>query len=284
MDTGGPTGEVHELDEATGAIGQKIQQLLFVPEKELDKADKTKVALRYGSHAVEFSSEGFGFIPVLGTNSIEVYRRTSALLKHVGTTVSPREHDGPRHLVVSPNGLKLYSITEHTNYIDVYNVSKDGALTYLQSKSIIPPHLRASVSSYRGDTLRLTPPTPSNPSPRYLFATTRGATPQTKGWLAVFRLDDHGNFFGDEDGVERWETPTSGGKANAIELLQQDQNENGVWVVLTDDDESVENGNPGLRVLEWNGWETGGVRVVAEWPDEDIKEPMRGGSHALWLD
>lgn len=42
---GGPTGEVHEVDQNTGGFGRKVQELLYVPAEELDKADKTRVAL-----------------------------------------------------------------------------------------------------------------------------------------------------------------------------------------------------------------------------------------------
>lgn len=42
---GGPTGEVHGIDEVTGGLSEKIQQILFVPEYELENADKTRVAL-----------------------------------------------------------------------------------------------------------------------------------------------------------------------------------------------------------------------------------------------
>lgn len=42
---GGPTGEVHRLDQAIGGLEEKIQQILFVPEGELETADKTRKAL-----------------------------------------------------------------------------------------------------------------------------------------------------------------------------------------------------------------------------------------------
>ena len=42
---GGPTGEVHLVDPLTGGFGEKVQQVLFVPENELEEADKTRVAL-----------------------------------------------------------------------------------------------------------------------------------------------------------------------------------------------------------------------------------------------
>jgi hypothetical protein len=42
---GGPAGEVHRIDENTGGFGDKVEEILFVDKKDLDKADKTRAAL-----------------------------------------------------------------------------------------------------------------------------------------------------------------------------------------------------------------------------------------------
>ena len=42
---GGPTGEVHVVDPETGGFGQKVQEVLFVEDEELENADKTRKAL-----------------------------------------------------------------------------------------------------------------------------------------------------------------------------------------------------------------------------------------------
>jgi carboxy-cis,cis-muconate cyclase len=42
---GGPTGEVHVIDPTSGGFGEKVQQILFVKEEDLDGADKSPVAL-----------------------------------------------------------------------------------------------------------------------------------------------------------------------------------------------------------------------------------------------
>lgn len=42
---GGPTGEVHAVDPKTGGFEQKMQEVLFVEDGELEKADKTRKAL-----------------------------------------------------------------------------------------------------------------------------------------------------------------------------------------------------------------------------------------------
>jgi carboxy-cis,cis-muconate cyclase len=96
---------------------------------------------------------------------------------------------------------------------------------------------------------------------------------------------------------QRYEAPTSGGKAHAIDLLSKsvsfpndDDKRNGVWIVLTDDDDhaaSLEGGGS-VRILEWDGWGAGGVKEVVGWPlprteGEESDERMAGGSHAVWL-
>lgn len=197
-------------------------------------------------------------------------------------------------------------------------------LTYHSSHSIIPSSLRdTKSSSFRGDTLLV------SPSAGALFTTTRGSTAETRGWLSAFALDEAGFLpLNDTQGVERYETPTSGGKANAIDVLPKSASAanatdpvfkgahyvdslfesaqtpfaaepdpgtelgESVWILLTDDDDSVLDRGGGVRVLEWDGWGTGGFREVAAWPDplspdddlKDVRGPrMLGGSHAIWL-
>lgn len=121
--------------------------------------------------------------------------------------------------------------------------------------------------------------------------------------------------------IERYETSTSGGKAHAIDLYPKDpsllhsSSTEGagapVWVLLTDDSDyaagearegEASSPNPSsskpigaVRVLEWDGWGTGGPREVVGWPSEEgepvgeengknSEELMRGGSHAVWLE
>jgi len=48
---GGPTGEVHAVDPSSGGFGEKVQQILFVPDDELLQADKSRAALV--SHSIQ---------------------------------------------------------------------------------------------------------------------------------------------------------------------------------------------------------------------------------------
>ena len=52
---GGPTGESHLIDKNNGGIGEKLQEVLFVPPGELPKADKTRAALVCSSSLVRFA-------------------------------------------------------------------------------------------------------------------------------------------------------------------------------------------------------------------------------------
>jgi carboxy-cis,cis-muconate cyclase len=289
---------------------------------------------RYGSHGIEFAfptgSAALAFVPVLGGSLIEVYKRDEdGSLIHIDTSSAPQragaveeEEDGPRHVKVHPNGRVLYCVTEHcvshsdsachfdhdciANYLDVYTITPpNGAtpvLTYVASRSLIPPQLRSdnanatngSKRTYRGDTLLLAPSTPAQPAPQSIFVTTRGGEGETtNGWVSVFRLDAEGMFAGDVENnpylVERYEAKTSGGKAHALDLrAKSDEDPDGaLWVILTDDSPP----HPGVRVLEWDGWlwRGGGTRLrqVAAWPAKESEtehEQMEGASHAVWLD
>ncbi|KAJ7206456.1 hypothetical protein C8J57DRAFT_1099681 [Mycena rebaudengoi] len=316
---GGPSAQVHAInpDPAHG-FGKHVQEVLFVKEDEWDAADKTRKALRYGSHGVEFAlpvdATALAFIPVLGTSTIEIYSRApDGSLVHIQSSPAPlrdsgvAEEDGPRHVKVHPNGKVLYCVTEHSNYLDVYRITSPNGhetsqiLTHVASRSLIPPRLRspaggtgAATHTFRGDTLLLTPSTPARPAPDSIFATTRGGEgEETRGWLGVWRLDENGLFADpgenpeDSAVVERYEAPTTGGKAHALDLLIKSEDNASMWVLMTDDSPP----HPGVRVLEWDGWLEGvrRIREVVAWPPADFvpaegDEVMAGGSHAVWLD
>ncbi|PBK89524.1 hypothetical protein ARMGADRAFT_1167321 [Armillaria gallica] len=106
---GGPTGEIHVLDPATGAWKQKIQEILFVESGKVDEVDKTRKALRYSSHAIEFTADGhYGFVPVCGTEEIHIFKRgTNGTLERVAKSKG-HAGDGPRHVKVHPNREVVY--------------------------------------------------------------------------------------------------------------------------------------------------------------------------------
>jgi carboxy-cis,cis-muconate cyclase len=187
------------------------------------------------------------------------------------------------------------SVFCQANFVDAYHIHET-SLVYISSRPLLPPILSATLpttsssdphtrSHFRGDTLMLSPSTSQNPAPCALLATTRGSTGNIRGWLSIFRLGPSGEFL---DDFVRFETPTSGGKANALDVRAKEDSDGGMWILLTDDDDQAASGEGGgVRVLEWDGWGKGNVSVVAEWPpqnDASQGETMLGGSHAIWLD
>lgn len=124
--------------------------------------------------------------------------------------------------------------------------------------------------SYRGDTLRL------SQDGHYLYATTRGKTSSTKGYITTWFV--YPSSFLSEEPLKRWETPTSGGKSNAIEAFpfhSLSRVGGKDWIVLTDDEE----GMGYIWIIEWDGEDMfvlSTLRILEE--DQGV-----GSSHAVWL-
>jgi carboxy-cis,cis-muconate cyclase len=130
--------------------------------------------------------------------------------------------------------------------------------------------LDANPDDYRGDTIRTSPSTP------FVFATTRGKTSSTRGYLCAYALDPQtGHLVSPSSKPSAvFQTPTSGGRANAIEVIETRGRGRGdelEWIVLTDEEERL------VLVISWNGVEFVEVsRVQLEEGD--------GASHAVWLE
>jgi carboxy-cis,cis-muconate cyclase len=109
-----------------------------------------------------------------------------------------------------------------------------------------------------------------------VFATTRGKTSTTPGYLCAFALDPDSSHLTSPSSPPAavYQTPTSGGKANAIEVIQV--NGRGTegekeWIVLTDDEEGW------VVVISWDGIKLEEVTRVKLLPSD-------GASHAVWLE
>ncbi|KAK0497397.1 hypothetical protein EDD18DRAFT_1319693 [Armillaria luteobubalina] len=266
-----------------GPTGEKVQEVLFVEPDELEGADKTRKALRYGSHCDRVHERWELRVRSGPWNGGDTYlqARFNGTLERVGIAKG-QAGDGPRHVKVHPNGEVLYCVAEHSNKLDVYTFSTTPipSLTLVASQ---PLYASGSAQSYRGDTLLLTP------SANQIFATTRGATSLNPGYIAVFSLSPSGLFSGQ---AEYYETPTSGGKAHAIDLFSKSASTSldqetfsvpteSVWILLTDDDPCTRAAEPcaSVRILEWDGWGTGGIHEVTVYDGTE----MQGGSHAIFL-
>lgn len=104
-------------------------------------------------------------------------------------------------------------------------------------------------------------------SSEFLYASTRGLEPSQRGYMAAFRLTVSGRIASSEP-VAMWETPTSGGWANAVEpapegpLSTLGQGLGGVdYLALTDSEQGL------VMVLSFDGEkieEVARVRLEAE--------------------
>ncbi|KAK3071611.1 hypothetical protein LTR53_008322 [Teratosphaeriaceae sp. CCFEE 6253] len=247
---GGPSGEVFRI-AGDGSVGDLVQELSFVdPEGANMSTARGQVAhgdfggLRHGAHSVDLSPDGRSlYVADIGRNCIWTYavdlkaRYGEPPLKLANKHVAPRPTDGPRHTWPHPNGRVLYSLQEHTSVVDVLSVGIDGVtLQHVQGVKIIPAD--KDPKHYWADEVRLSTG-PHRERPRYMYASTRGLEAKTKGFVAVFRLKEDG-MLESLEALCIWETPTSGGIANAIEPApwqkrQEDGDEE--YLALTDSEE-----------------------------------------------
>lgn len=273
---GGPTGELHKLDTETGLIGEKVKELIFLPggEGELEGADKTRKALRYGAHSFDCSSnseegeEQVAYVADLGSNSVKAYSFPALDLLY--EVKSAREGDGPRHSIPHPHLPVLFTVTEHSNYVDAYAVPSG---KHLAEADMLTPSQAEHRHDWRGDTLRF------SSDLKYLFASTRGKSVDQKGILLAYKLttsSDRGELGVDLKEVARFETRTSGGKANAIELAPGTAEGEPDLMILTDDEEGW------LDVISFTPEEKFRVEASAKLPALENGD-AQGASHAIWL-
>ena len=228
---GGPTGEVFRLAR-DGSIGDLVQELDFRDSQGANMSEQRgQVAhgdfggLRHGAHSVDLSPDGKSlYIADIGRNCIWTYTINDSIaggwqeeqphLQLGSKHISPRSHDGPRHTWPHPNGKILYSLQEHSSMVDLFTIASDGVtLKHMAGVKIIPAD--KDPKDYWADEVRLSTG-PDKMKPRYMYASTRGLEAHTKGYVAAFRLNEDGTLTS-EEALDIWETPTSGGIANAIE-------------------------------------------------------------------
>ncbi|ROW13048.1 hypothetical protein VPNG_05955 [Cytospora leucostoma] len=232
---GGPSGEVFLLDGEDGSIGDLVQEVSFRRAEELDDGKRDGVAhgsfggLRHGAHSADLSPDGRSlYVADIGHNCIWAYsvdesERGRPPLAPGAKHASPRPHDGPRHTWPHPGGGVLYCVQEHSSMVDAFGVAEDGvALEHLHGYTILPEG--RSADDFWADEVRLsnkhnindkTNTSQAGRRPRYLYASTRGLQPETKGYVAAYELNGDGTIAG--PAVDIFETRTSGGLANAIE-------------------------------------------------------------------
>ncbi|GAC95615.1 hypothetical protein PHSY_003191 [Pseudozyma hubeiensis SY62] len=263
--------------------------MIFLPggETELKTADKSRKALRYGAHSFDCSSSSNGeqvaFVADLGANAIQAYQFPS--LQHLYTVESKRKGDGPRHVIPHPHENLIFTVTEHSNYVDAYQIPSSssssssspltGEIRHAGEADMLTPTQARKRGDWRGDTLRFS----SNLD--YLYATTRGKTTETRGLLIAYRLAitaaEDGRLGVELTEVDRFVTRTSGGKANAIELSAHLIEQGVDHMVLTDDEDGW------MDVVAFDfGREKFAVKASTRLPELEGGE-AQGASHAIWL-
>ncbi|KAK2601694.1 hypothetical protein QQS21_004769 [Conoideocrella luteorostrata] len=271
---GGKTGEVFRIGD-DGALGALVQEVDFRAGHGNDT--NSPGGLRHGSHGCDLSPDGKTlYVADIGVNGVWTFsvddsqpRVLSRQKKHD----APRQNDGPRHTWPHPNGQILYVIDEHSSMVDVFKIDKrcggiDTSLKHIQSASALPKG--KNMSENTGDEVRFSTG-PDKTKPQYLFASTRGIPKKTRGFISVFELDTDGKLKS-TDALHIWETPTSGGLANAVEPAPWTTNNASPnntslhYLALTD----AESGK--VHVLSFNGEQIQDVAAVT------LRVPASGGS------
>ncbi|GAA5893202.1 lactonase family protein [Sporobolomyces salmoneus] len=271
---GGPTGEVFEIDQDTGAFreGKELQKLDFVGEtrQKDDGGVMDFGGLRHGSHSFDLSPDGkLAYAADIGRNAVFVFRvNDDGSLALTEKNIAPRSNDGPRHVTPHPNGDYVYSLQEHSSMVDVFRVDREhGKLTWVQGVKIIPQD--DSPTRYWADEVRV------SPSQKYLYCSTRGLEPATKGWVAVYELSAEGLPTSDSP-ITLYETATSGGWANAVQPAPGEYNEEGIeYLALTDSEEGL------VFILAFDGKKiTEVARTKLEYGGD---QKVVGAATAVWL-
>ena len=287
---GGATGEVFALDPETGGFlspsknpsattnghtaPAPIQNLSFV-DTSGQKDDGSVLdfgGLRHGAHSADLSpNERALYIADIGRNCIWTYAvdPTSGELTLGEKHISPRKNDGPRHVWPHPNGKYVYCLQEHTSMVDVFSCDESGTkLKHEQGVRIIPADKHEG--KYWADEVRTS--LSHGDKPRYMYASTRGLEAGTKGYVAVYGLTEEGRIVegvGENGLLDMWETPTSGGWANAV---QPGPTVDGVeYVALTDSEEGL------VMVLGFNG------KQVTDAGRVKLEDGVAGAATAVWF-
>lgn len=294
------TGNINTPDASSDAMAPNkhvssdvisLQKLEFLDENS-QRDDGTVMdfgGLRHGAHSADLSPEGTTlYIADIGRNCIWTYSvdQTTGELTLGEKHISPRSSDGPRHVTPHPSGRYVYCLQEHTSMVDVFFTSDGGVkLKHEQGVRIIPAGEREG--DYWADEVRVS--LSDGERPKYLYASTRGLEEGKKGWVAVYKLDEDGKIAtsvppdssfskqADSSTADQtpdngllylWETPTSGGWANAI---QPGPTVEGIeYLALTDSEKGL------VFVLSWNG------REIKEVARTKLDEGA-GAATAVWL-
>lgn len=187
----------------------------------------------------------------------------TGLLTEASKNLAKRPEEGPRHAWPHPNGKIVYSLQEHSGYVDVLRLSADDQrLEWIEGGRIMPDNEK--MEDYWADEVRL------SPMADVVFGSTRGLKDGTRGWVAAWNLRPDGTMQGTEP-AHRLETRTSGGWANAIAVCPDLGPEGEVYLTLTDSEGCA------VSILSYT---PAGFTVLDELKLNDFEH---GSAVAVWL-
>uniref|UniRef100_A0A8H7N759 Muconate cycloisomerase 1 n=1 Tax=Bionectria ochroleuca TaxID=29856 RepID=A0A8H7N759_BIOOC len=268
---GGPTARIHKFDE-DGSIADQVYEMLYVPEQEVPNVDKTRNSVLYGAHGFDVNVNKKGFVPHLAFNSIFMYDiADNGTAKLESINLSPTEGDGPRNSFPSKDGKLLYVITEHTQWLDVYEIQKN-RLKHVQRGSAIPLDMRGKFT-YRSNTVQ------QSRDGQYLFTSTRGwNNTKANGWVAAFQLDKKG-YLKKEQALTYYKAPLTLGSAAGLRVAFWEDETNADPKGLTDYMYLSDTSKGYMYILGWTP-STKTISEVASLQYPDNASPYE----AVWLD
>lgn len=231
----GPQVDTFLLDDKGALLDQPaVQSFSLLDPSQKNKANGTMDfgGLRHGGHSADLSPDGTKlYVADIGRNCIWMYHIDKAigLLTEASKNVATRPNDGPRHTWPHPNGKIVYSLQEHSSYVDAFRLTNDGnALEFIEGANILPDG--DSCERYWADEVRL------SPLADVVFGSTRGLEAGTRGFVTAWNLRPDGTF-ASTTAVHRFQTRTSGGWANAIAVCPNLGPKGEVFMTLTDSEE-----------------------------------------------
>lgn len=268
----GPQVDTFLLADDGSLLDQPAAQSFgLLDPKEKNKANGTMDfgGLRHGGHSADLSPDGTKlYVADIGRNCIWMYHvdKETGLLKEASKNIATRENDGPRHVWPHPNGRIVYSLQEHSSYVDAFRLTDDGnALEFIEGGFILPDG--DSADKYWADEVRL------SPFADVVFGSVRGLEANTPGFVTAWNLRPDGTFE-NVNAAHRFQTRTSGGWANAIAVCPNIGPKGEVFMTLTDSEEGF------VQMLSYT--KEKGFEVVDEVKVSTEQEHV-GAATTVWL-
>ncbi|BEJ15827.1 hypothetical protein CspHIS471_0504320 [Cutaneotrichosporon sp. HIS471] len=230
----GPQVDTFLVDDNGTLLEQPaVQSFNLLHGQEKNKANGTMDfgGLRHGGHSADLSPDGTKlYVADIGRNCVWMYHvdRETGLLTEASKNIATRPHDGPRHAWPHPNGRIVYSLQEHSSYVDAFRLTDDSKLEFIEGGCIIPDE--KDHDKFWADEVRL------SPMADVVFGSTRGLEKGTLGYVTAWNLRPDGTFASTE-ATHRFQTRTSGGWANAIAVCPNLGPKGEVFMTLTDSEE-----------------------------------------------